>query len=72
MTYEEYVLKICSRKIRYHTKKKAIYAMAQLKKFFKILPPTLSIYKCPHCKLYHLGNKKATKTNLWITLKPKN
>lgn len=58
MKESQYRERMCTRKVIYRTKKKAIYGLAQLKRVKKLLPPTLKVYLCKCCNFYHLGNDK--------------
>jgi hypothetical protein len=56
MKEEELKFISCSRKIKYHTRKKAVMALAKMKKALRLTPPELEYYKCRFCKLFHIGN----------------
>ena len=52
---------MCLSKQAYKTKKEALDILEHLREKYdedEPIPNTLSVYRCPMCYLYHLGNRR--------------
>lgn len=54
----------CEGKAAYEKKHKAAFKAAQVRKQYNI--PTLTYYKCPRCKMYHLTSNGGHKLQLEV------
>lgn len=61
MDEEEYILKMCTSKVRYKNIKIADKNLRSIKKTGKLVSPDFKPYKCFFCGGYHLGHSKYRK-----------
>lgn len=51
------VERACHHKVRYATRKAALTGLAHLRQYSRY-PAYLELYKCRHCRDFHIGNRR--------------